>query len=100
MSRESFFIKEEGDIATVVCNPGYYSNQYKETFQVVCSEKGVWLMPDGSLPHQCNSMISTSYILLLIDVIFAPILTCTLNISCVCLYCTLSSSIVIFNCLV
>ena len=48
-STESLF-HDVGDIATVICNPGYATTggRYKESFQMICGPEGKWIMADGS----------------------------------------------------
>ncbi|KAK7480333.1 hypothetical protein BaRGS_00028380 [Batillaria attramentaria] len=39
---------EEGDKATVVCNPGYKTKGREKTFRIVCNKDGEWTKIDGA----------------------------------------------------
>lgn len=48
-------ISEEGDKATVVCDPGYKTRSRDKTFRIVCNENGEWTQINGASMGSCET---------------------------------------------
>lgn len=47
---DSSFPKLQSSVATVVCEPGYSSEDtFQTNYMIVCGQSGLWALPDGSI---------------------------------------------------